>query len=236
MKRREPDWRPKPAVLERVKTYFLGFHHNKREIYLRRSKIAARLKMSVRTLDRYIHYLSEIEWMATTGRTPRTAIRTVRGCASGGSVGGSRGGPLGESVGGSQKKEDQEGNPLRENLEGRPLKQHHQRDDVACGPEEHEILELAGVRKSTANLTALREIVAAGFTIEEIRGGVALGRIRHMINPAASAITSFRFFANPIAEARESYTPDHLKYTELRLKQELARRSTGAGQTGATIQ
>ncbi len=74
MKNNLTPWRPKPRVLEQVKQYFLGFAHNGREIYARRKKIAERLNMPVRTLDRYLHYLAETEWMETTERRPRIAL------------------------------------------------------------------------------------------------------------------------------------------------------------------
>lgn len=232
MKGKRSNWRPKPAVLESVKVYFLGFLHHQKEIYPKRSTIAKRLGIKVRTLDRYLHHLVETKWMETTKRTPRTAFRTVMGSAFGGPVGGSVGGPIGGSIGGSQEIENQEGNPSKENREGKTPKQHHQRDDVACAREEQEILELAGVRKSAANLKVLRDIVSAGFTDEQIRGGVALGRLRHMRNPAACAIASFRFYVNPIAEAREAYGPEHLKQTIDKLNRELSRQTNGCAETG----
>jgi hypothetical protein len=216
-----PVWHPRPSVLEKVKQYFLGFVHNDREIHARRKTIAKKLKMSVRTLDRYLHHLHEIDWMETTKRTPRTALRTVKNSAFGGSLGGSVGGSPGASFGGSQKKESQEANPPKETHEAGTPKQHHRRDDAECFQEEQEILELAGVRKSPANLKELREFVSAGFSIEQIRGGVALGRLRHENSPAARPIVSFRFFANPIAEAAEVYGAAQLDYTIRKLKREL---------------
>jgi hypothetical protein len=115
-------------------------------------------------------------------------------------------------------------------------RQHHQGDDAACNPEEEEIIELGGVRCSAANLKALREFVSAGIPIDQIRGGVALGRLRHMSNPAAGPIASFRFFTNPIAEAGEAYDADQLEHTIHRLKRELSRRGAepGAG-AGAKV-
>jgi hypothetical protein len=112
--------------------------------------------------------------------------------------------------------------------------QHHQRDDVACSPEE-EILDLAGVRKSAANLTILREFISVGVPIEQILGGVALGRLRHMSNPAAGPIASFRFFTNPIAEAA-AHPANYLEHVIRRLKRELSPQSAEAGaETGAKV-
>jgi hypothetical protein len=225
-------WHPQANDLEKVKQYFLGFVHNKREIRPQRKHIAKKLGMKVRTVDRYLRHLKEIGWMETTKRTPRTAFRTVTAASFGGSSGGSFGG----SFGGSQKKEDQEANSAKETREAQPSKQHHQRDDAACTPEEQEILDLAEMRRSAANLKALREFVSAGVPIEQIRGGVALGRLRHMSNLAAGPIASFRFFANPIAEAGEAYQPDQLEHSIRRLKRELSRRATGPrAETGAKV-
>jgi hypothetical protein len=226
MTKNVPAWCPRLSVLEKVKQYFLGFVHHRREIHARRKTIAERLGMKVRTLDRYLHHLREIGWMETSKRTPRTAIRTVKapfGSAVGASVGGSLGASLGGSVGGSQKKENQEASSPKETREVKPPKQHQQRDDVECSQEEQEILELAGLRKSAANLRALREIVSAGVPPDKIRGGVALGRLRHLSNPAAAPIVSFRFFTNVIAEAAETYAADHLEHTIRSLKRELSR-------------
>jgi hypothetical protein len=98
-------------------------------------------------------------------------------------------------------------------------------DDAAgASPFEQEVLELAGVRKTAANLKDLRE-VASVVEPERIRGGVALGRLRHISSPAAGPITSFRFFLNPITEAVESYAADHLEHTVNSLKRELARQA-----------
>jgi len=90
---------------------------------------------------------------------------------------------------------------------------------------EEEVLELAGVRKNAANLRELRKFVSAGVTIEQIRGGVALGRLRHMSNAGAPPIVSFRFFRNPIADAVEKYSEEQLEHTIRRLKRELSRQS-----------
>lgn len=105
----------------------------------------------------------------------------------------------------------------------REARQHHQRDDVACSGEEQETLQFAGVRKSAANLRALREFVSAGFPIDQIRGGIALGRIRHMSNPAAPPIVSLRYFAGPITEAGEVCPPGYLEHVVRKLKRELSR-------------
>jgi hypothetical protein len=218
-----PPWRPNPAVLEKVKHHFLGFLHFEREVYAKRKNLASRLGLSVRTLDRYLHHLAEIGWMETTRRTARTAFRTVLAPASGGSFGGTVGG----SFGGSQKKESQERKPPKETLEGKPLKQHHSRDDVKGSLEELEILELAGLRKTAANLRSLRGFVSAGIPIAQIRGGIALGRLRHMSNRAAAPIVSFNFFTNPIAEAGDTYGADQLEHTIQRLNRELARQREG---------
>lgn len=104
----------------------------------------------------------------------------------------------------------------------RETRQHHQRDDVACTAFEEEVLALAGVRLSASNLAALREIASTtGGTPEQIRGGVALGRLRHGCNTSATPIASFRFFANPIAEAVKTYGASQLEHTVRRLKREL---------------
>jgi hypothetical protein len=224
MTKETPAWCPRPSVLEKVKQYFLGFAHNDREIHARRKVIAKKLGMKVRTLDRYLHHLGKIEWMETSKRTPRTAIRTVKTSAFGGSVGGSLGGSDGASFGGSQKKENQEASSPKETHEAGTPKQHHRRDDAECFQEEQEILELAGVRKSAANLKELRESLSA-FPIERVRGGVALGRLRHESSPSARPIVSFRFFASPIAEAAEVYGADQLEHTIQRLKRDLRARA-----------
>jgi hypothetical protein len=44
-----------------------------------------------------------------------------------------------------------------------------------------------------------------------------------MSNPAATRIVSFSFFANPIAEAGETYGADQLEHTIRRLNRELSR-------------
>lgn len=227
-----PKWRPKPAVLEKVKCHFLGFLHFEREIYAQRKNLAPRLGLSVRTLDRYLHHLTEIGWMETTRRTPRTAFRAVKAAAFGGLVGespgGSSGGPVGKSVGGSQEKENQERRSLKETLEGKPPRQHHRGDDAGGSTIEQEVLELGGLPETAANLKALRGFVSAGVPIEQIRGGVALGRLRHMSTPAAAApIVSFNFFANPIAEAGETYGAAQLEHTIRKLNRELLRQREG---------
>ena len=73
----EAAWNPVPATLARVKRYFEGYQANDREIFAKRSWIAVRLQMSVRTLARYLAYLRDVGWMATVQRKARTAIRKV---------------------------------------------------------------------------------------------------------------------------------------------------------------
>jgi hypothetical protein len=231
-----PPWRPKPDVLEKLKQYFRGFVHNEKEIYPQREHIAEKLGMSLRTLDRYLHHLKEIGWIETTKRTPRTACRTVKAASLGESLGAPLGESLGAPLGESQKKEDHEADPPKETREARPAKQHHQRDDVACAPEEKELFELAGVRPSAANLKELSGFLSAGIPLKQICGGVALGRLRHMRNGAARPITSLRYFANSIMEAGETYQADQLEYTILKLKRELSRRrAKPSAETGPKV-
>lgn len=71
------DWHPIPWKLARLQEYFLGYMVNGREIYARRSYIAKRLQMSVRTLARYLKWLVDTGWMATIRRTSHTAYRQV---------------------------------------------------------------------------------------------------------------------------------------------------------------
>jgi hypothetical protein len=231
MKAQLPPWEPNLKVLDQVKRYFLGFYHNDREIRVRRKKLAPRLKMSVRTLDRYLHHLAETKWMETTKRRPRTAIRTVNPEAFGGSVGGSPGGSIGKSLGGSQKRE----NPLKENLEAKSRKQHHRRDDVArpplaldASPEELGLLALAEVPRKPANVAFIRATVSAGVPIEQIRAGVCLARLRRL--GSGIPVYSMKYFAGAIQEiTREidkiSAPAEYLRYIENKLKRELRAQS-----------
>jgi hypothetical protein len=226
-------WAPDKKVLAEVQQYFLGFVHCGREICPRRAHICKRLRLSSRTLDRYLRYLKETGWMETVERKPRFAIRTVKkgglGHSLGKSCGESVGGPVGESVGESQIKENPKATSTKSNPQANSRRQHRQRDDAAGTPEEQEIFELAGVRPTAANVEALRGFVSAGVPIEQIRGGVAVGRFRHIRNPAAGPIVSFHFFANPIGEAA-GYSPHQLEHTIHRLKRELSRRGGTRGE------
>lgn len=70
-------WKPRPGMLARVKSYFEGYVANGRDIYARRKHVAEKLGCSVRTLARYLSWLSTAGWMETVKRTARTAIRKV---------------------------------------------------------------------------------------------------------------------------------------------------------------
>lgn len=70
-------WMPSLGTLTRVQAYFSGYHVNGRQIFARRRHAAAKLGIAVRTLARYLKYLSEIGWMVTIARKARTAIRKV---------------------------------------------------------------------------------------------------------------------------------------------------------------
>ncbi len=70
-------WQPKPHVLERVKSYFLGYEANGRTIRAGRRHIADKLGLSIRTLSRYIAVLVGQNWITTIRRTTRAAIRKV---------------------------------------------------------------------------------------------------------------------------------------------------------------
>src|SRR5579864_2278807 len=72
-----PAWQPQPHILARVQSYLKGFAAHGRQIYARRHKIAAKLSMKLRTLARYLAWLTEIGWLTTVKRTPRTVIRVV---------------------------------------------------------------------------------------------------------------------------------------------------------------
>lgn len=79
----KPDWNPRPQMLAKFKSYFEGFAAHGRQIYIRREKIqAAFLKrgvsVSLRTIDRYLAWLTKSGWMETVKRTARTAIREVK--------------------------------------------------------------------------------------------------------------------------------------------------------------
>ena len=70
-------WKPRPGMLSKVKSYFEGYQANRRDIYARRKHIAERLGISVRTLARYLAHLASLGWIETVKRTARTAIRKV---------------------------------------------------------------------------------------------------------------------------------------------------------------
>ena len=70
-------WKPRPGMLARVKSYFEGYLRNGRDIYARRKHIAEKLGCSIRTLARYIAWLTAEGWIETIKRTARTAIRKV---------------------------------------------------------------------------------------------------------------------------------------------------------------
>lgn len=201
-----------------MKQYFLGFHRNHREIYIRRKSLAERLKMSVRTLDRYLHYLASTGWMGTVKRTPRTAIRQVRMAAIGGSVG--------ESVGGSQEKEI---------LGRKNQKQHHQPDDAAqsClnsdgSADELNLLALAGVPVNEVNLTFIRAKVAAGISIVQMRGAVAMTLRRRLQAGRRGPIQSLKYFSGAIYEIVQHFDvmmngADYCRFHEVRLQTEIQR-------------
>ncbi len=70
-------WKPRPAMLAKVKSYFEGYLANRRDIYARRKHIAEKLGVSIRTLARYLAWLAAEGWIETIKRTARTAIRKV---------------------------------------------------------------------------------------------------------------------------------------------------------------
>jgi len=70
-------WKPRPAMLAKVKGYFQGYLANGRDIYARRKHIAEKLGVSIRTLARYLAWLAADGWIETVKRTARTAIRKV---------------------------------------------------------------------------------------------------------------------------------------------------------------
>lgn len=72
-----PAWKPRPHLLESIKSYFNGYPAHGKDIYAKRKYIAKKLGISIRTLARYLAYLAEIGWMETAWRTPRTAVRRV---------------------------------------------------------------------------------------------------------------------------------------------------------------
>ena len=218
MKKELPEWRPKAKVLDDVKRYFLGFHRNKREIYVRRKQIAERLKMRIRTLDRYLHHLAATGWMETVRRTPRTAIRQVKPAAIGASFGG--------SVGGSQEKEI---------LGRKEQKQHHQcGDDVAsnrpyltASGDETELLAFAGVPHSASNVAFIRARTAAGVPIGQIRGAVAMALRRRVQAGNHAPIHSMKYFAGAIDEIVRFFGAgggiDYCRFHEMRLKDDIRR-------------
>jgi len=217
MKKELPEWRPKAKVLDDVKRYFLGFHCNGREIYIRRKQIAEKLKMRVRTLDRYLHHLAATGWLETVRRTPRTAIRQVRPAAIGGS--------FGESFGGSQE---------RETLRRTQQKQHHWRDDVArtcpnptASADELELLAFAGVQANAANLAVIRATVSTGVPTGQIRGAVALALHRRLGAGNHGRIHSMKYFDGAIEEIVRFFGPgggmDYCQFREMRLRTEIRR-------------
>lgn len=70
-------WNPRPHTLERVKSYFAGFAAFDLAIYPKRKTVAKKLGLSVRTLARYLRYLSDTGWMKTVCRKIRTAVRKL---------------------------------------------------------------------------------------------------------------------------------------------------------------
>lgn len=70
-------WQPRPALLAKVKAYFEGYARTQRPIFGRRAYVAGQLKISVRTLARYMKYLRESGWLATIQRKARYCIRRV---------------------------------------------------------------------------------------------------------------------------------------------------------------
>ncbi len=205
-----------------VKQYFLGFRRNDRKIFMRRKRLAERLKLSVRTLDRYLHHLAETGWMETTKRTPRTAFRSVKVSAFGGSVGESIGG----SFGGSQKRK----NPSKESFEVGAHKQHHQPDDVAAAcPDasggELDLLVLAGVRRNSANVAYIRATVQKGIPIGLIRGAVCLALRRRFQAGNHGRVNSMKYFAGAIHEIVQvlgvSSDNEYFRFQESQLKREI---------------
>jgi|SRR5581483_10390569 len=70
-------WEPRPALLVKIKSYFEGYARTSRPIFGSRPYIAGKLKISVRTLARYLRYLRETGWLATIERKARYCIRRV---------------------------------------------------------------------------------------------------------------------------------------------------------------
>ena len=77
--KREKKWNPVPSTLARVQEYFRGFWNHRRQIYAKREHIAEKVGLKIRTLARYLKYLTENGWLRlnTVQRTARTAIREV---------------------------------------------------------------------------------------------------------------------------------------------------------------
>ena len=70
-------WEPRPLLLAKLKAYLEGYARNGREIFAKRKYIAEKLKISVRTLARYLKHLREAGWLATVERKARYCIRRV---------------------------------------------------------------------------------------------------------------------------------------------------------------
>lgn len=70
-------WQPVAKTLDQVKAYLEGYARNGREIFAKRYYVAGKLKISVRTLARYLRYLRETGWLATIERKARYCIRRV---------------------------------------------------------------------------------------------------------------------------------------------------------------
>lgn len=72
-----PEWQPQPGMLARLKSYLRGFAAHGRQVYARRKHIARKLGMALRTVSRYLAWLTSEGWLKTVKRTPRTVIRQV---------------------------------------------------------------------------------------------------------------------------------------------------------------
>jgi hypothetical protein len=213
-------WKPRPWMLAKVKSYFEGYTANRRDIYARRKHIAEKLGVSIRTLARYLAWLAADGWIETIKRTARTAIRKVLSVHSVSSI------SVPSSVPPIEVKPPGT-NVLRRFFPSQHFfpttgylpRQHHPEMTL---PEADPIKKAAGIeRLSEGDRVYVRNLKRSGLSLEVIRAGVLLGRARRIMHEArvktGEKIRSLRYFAGAIEEASadaEKVSSGYVQYLE----------------------